>query len=109
MRTQPAPAAGQRSPRESRTASATPARPSPTSGAGPLAAFGEHLGGDRLLATLDRDDEHGGQVDEDPGAAEQRQDDEAEAEDGRVEVEVPTEAAGDAGDDHGRMNCARGA
>ena len=34
-----------------------------------------------------------------PGAAEQRQNDEAEAEDGRVEVEVPTETGGDAGDD----------
>ena len=41
-----------------------------------------------------------GEVDEDPGAAEQREDDEPEPEDGRVELEVAAQSASDACD-HG--------
>ena len=66
---------------------------------GPVAALGEHLLRDRLLDSLLRDHEHGGEVDEDPRAAEQREDDEPEPEDGRAEVEVAAEAAGHTGDD----------
>ena len=48
--------------------------------------------------SLDRDHEHRREVDEDAGAAEQREDDEPEPEDGRVELEVAAEAAGDSCD-----------
>ena len=98
-RTQPAPALGQSSPRERRTSGGDADQAEPDEGPGAVAALGEHLCRDRLLLALVRDHEHGGEVDEEPGAAEQRQDDEAEAEDCGVEVEVAAETAGDAGDD----------
>ena len=61
----------------------------------PVAALGQDLGRDRPVTALDRNHEDGREVDEDAGAAEQREDDEAEPEDGRVELEVAAEAAGD--------------
>ena len=63
-----------------------------------VAPLGEHLGRDRALCALGGHDEHRCEVDEDARAAEQRQDDDPEPEDGRVEVEVAPEAAADAGD-----------
>ena len=65
----------------------------------PVAPLGDHLLGDRPLAALLGHDEQRGEVDQDPGAAEQRQDHEPESEEHRVQVEVPAEAAGDTGDD----------
>ena len=74
-----------------------------------VAPVGEHLLGERLLLALVRHDECRDEVDEDPGSAEEGQDHEAEAEEVRVQVEVPAETAGDAGRVSGRMCCARGA
>ena len=65
---------------------------------GLLAAFGECLTRDRLLLALVRNDEDSGEVDEDPRAAEQREDDEPEPVERRAEVEVPAEAGADACD-----------
>jgi hypothetical protein len=70
---------------------------------GPVAALGEHLLRERLVAPFLRDDEHGGEVDEDPRAAEQREDDEPEPEDGGTEAEVASKTAADAGDDPRRL------
>ena len=66
---------------------------------GPVTALGEHPLRERLVAPLFGDHQHGGEVDEDPRAAEQREDDEPEPEDGGAEVEVPAETACNAGDD----------
>ena len=74
-----------------------------------VAPLGEDLLGDRLVLALGRDDEDGGEVDEDPGAAEEGQDDEAEPEEGRVQVEVAAETAGRRRRPCGRPSCARGA
>ena len=94
---QPAPIVGQVLARASRTAIATPASPSATSAPGMVAPLGQYVRRDRLLV-LGGHDQDGREVDEDPRAAEQREDDEPEPEDGRVEVEVASEAAADAGD-----------
>ena len=109
-RNQPAPALGHvLAAGEMRTRMATADEAEPDERPGSVAALGEHVLRDRGVLALVRDDERGGEVDEDPCAAEQRQDDEAEAEDGGVEVEVAAEAAGDAGDDTAGACCARGA
>ena len=63
-----------------------------------LAMVAEHLGGERVPLALVGNDERAGAVDDDPGAAEQRQHDEADAVDDGVDVEVPAEAAADAGE-----------
>src|SRR5581483_2651651 len=64
-----------------------------------VAAVHEDVLGDRPLVTLLRHDEHGREVDEDSGAAEDGEDDEPEPEDGRGEIEVAPEAAAYAGED----------
>src|SRR5207248_4662835 len=56
---------------------------------------------DRGLGAFLRHYEDGGDVDEDPSAAQQRQDDEPQAEDRGGEVEVSPEPAGDARQDLG--------
>ena len=58
----------------------------------------ERLLDDRLVPALVGDDERGGEVDEDSRAAEQREHDEPDAVEHRVDVEVAAEAAADAGD-----------
>ena len=55
---------------------------------GPVAAVAERRRGDGVVLPLVGDDERRREVDEDAGAAEQREDDEADAEDGGVDVEV---------------------
>ena len=66
-------------------------------------APGEHLCRDGLAFPLLGDDERRGDVDEDPCAAEQREDDKAEPVDVGVEVEVPPEAGA-----HARENAVGG-
>ena len=94
---QPAPIVGQVLARERRTMIATAASPRPTSGQGWSRRSASTSAAIDCLPSAGHD-EDGGQVDEDPRAAEQREDDEPEPEDGRVEVEVASEAAADAGD-----------
>ena len=53
--------------------------------------------GDRVVLTLVRHDERRRCVDEDAGPAEEGEDDEADAENGGVDLEVASEAAADAG------------
>ena len=53
---------------------------------------------DRLVAALVGHDEHGRTVDQQSRAAEEREHEEADAVEGRVDVEVAAEAAADAGD-----------
>ena len=65
---------------------------------GVVAALAQGLSGDRVLLALVRDDEHGRQVDEDPGAADQRQDDEADPVEGGVDSEVARQAPADPGE-----------
>ena len=98
-RTQPAPALGQSSTAGDEDERGDADKPEPDERPRPVAAFGENLGRDRGVLALVRDDEHGCEVDEEPCAAEQRQDDEPEPEDCGVDVEVAAETAGDAGDD----------
>src|SRR5581483_866933 len=64
-----------------------------------LAPLRKHVLGDRALLALLRHDEERGDVDEDARTAEDRQHDEAEAEDGGCEVEVAAKAGGDAADE----------
>ena len=54
--------------------------------------------GDRVLLALVGHDERRGGVDEDAGPAEEGEDDEADAEDSGVDLEVASEAPADAGD-----------
>src|SRR4029079_7211965 len=65
---------------------------------GPLAVVAEYIAGDRVPVALVRNDEQRGAVDEDPGSAEQREHDEADAVEDGVDVEVADQAATHAGD-----------
>ena len=65
---------------------------------GPVAAVAQGGRGERVLVALVGHHERRGQVDQDPRAAEQREHDEADAVDGRMDVEVVREPAGDAGE-----------
>ena len=65
---------------------------------GPIAAVAQGSGGEGILVPLLGHDERRRQVDQDPRAAEQREDDEADAVDGRMDVEVAREPAADAGE-----------
>src|SRR5262249_29201289 len=64
----------------------------------PLPVVAQHVGGDRLLLALARDHERAGGEEEEPGTAEESEDDEADAVEDGVDVEVLPEAAGDTGD-----------
>ena len=64
----------------------------------PLASCGESLCRDRLLLALLREDENCGEVDQNPGAAQQREDHESQPEERGIQVEVAPEAAGHARD-----------
>ena len=63
----------------------------------PVSAVAECRGDDRVLLPLVGHDERRGGVDEDARAAQEGEDDEADAEDGGVDLEVACEAAADAG------------
>jgi len=65
---------------------------------GLLAALGKSLARDRLLLAFLGNHEDGGEVDEDPRATEQREDDKPEPVERRAEVEVPAKAGADTGD-----------
>ena len=58
----------------------------------------ERSRGDRVLLALVGHDERRGGVDEDAGPAEEGEDDEADAEDGGVDLEVASQASADAGE-----------
>ena len=64
----------------------------------PVAAVAQRSRGEGILLPLVGHDERRCQVDQDPRAAEQREDDEADAVDGRMDVEVAREPAADAGE-----------
>ena len=65
---------------------------------GPIAAVAQGGRGEGILLPLVGHHERRRQVDQDPRAAEQREDDEADAVDGRMDVEVAREPAADAGE-----------
>ena len=65
----------------------------------PLAVAAEGLGDDRVAATFVGDHERGGDVEQDPCSADERQDHEADPEERRRDVEVPAEPPRDAGDE----------
>ena len=65
---------------------------------GPVAAVAQGSRGEGILVALVGHHERRRQVDQDPRAAEQREDDEADAVDGRMDVEVAREPAADAGE-----------
>ena len=73
-------------------------QPEADDGPRPLPTGPQHLRCDRLVLPLLGKDEPAGDVDEEPGAAEHGEDDEADPEDDRIEVEVLGQAARDAGD-----------
>ena len=64
---------------------------------GPVAPVAERRRGDRVVLPLVGDHEPRGEVDEDAGPAEQGEDDEADAEDRGVDLEVASQAPADAG------------
>ena len=72
---------------------ATPIRPSPTRGQGRSRRSASTSAAIECVLAFVRDHEHGCEVDEEPCAAEQRQDDEPEPEDCGVDVEVAAETA----------------
>jgi hypothetical protein len=63
----------------------------------PVALVAERRGGDRVLLALVGDDERSGGVDQEAGAAQEGEDDEADAEDCGVDLEVASQAPADAG------------
>ena len=65
---------------------------------GPVATVAQGSRGEGILVPLVGHDERRRQVDEDARAAEQGEDDEADAVDGRMDVEVAREPAADAGE-----------
>ena len=94
--TQAASPEGQRLTRESSTAPATAAMPSPITRQRMVPTLAERRRGDRVLLALVRDDQRGGEVDQDPGAADQREDDEPDSVERGVDAEVAREAPADA-------------
>src|SRR5205807_6201874 len=64
----------------------------------PLLPFRKYLFRDRAFPPLAGHDEHSGQIDEDSCPSEQGQNDEADAKDGRGEVEVAAQTATDSGE-----------
>ncbi len=62
----------------------------------PFASSGKNPFRDRLLLAFVRDDEHCGEVDQNPGSSKQREDHESQPEERRIQVEVAPEAAGHA-------------
>ena len=70
--------------------------PEPDQRPRPVAPVAERRGGDRVLLALVGDDERGGEVDEDAGPAQEGEDDEPDAEDGGVDLEVAGQAPADA-------------
>ena len=65
---------------------------------GPVAAVAQGCRGEGIFLPLVGHDERRRQVDDDPRAAEQREHHESDAVDGRMDVEVAREPAGDAGE-----------
>src|SRR5687768_8760744 len=66
---------------------------------GPVTVPPERLGDDRVPLALIGDDERRGDIEQDPGPADERQHGEGDPEERRGEVEVAPEAAGDARED----------
>ena len=89
---------GQSVARESSVTSATATSPRPISGQGRSRRLRRAAVAKESSVPLLGHDERRREVDEDPRAAEQREDDEADAVDGRMDVEVAREPAADAGE-----------